>query len=63
MKFMLHIALDELIRMETIACAETGILLAAWRDQCARNLSAYENLYASRLTNENEKHLRVCINE
>ncbi|KAF4528268.1 hypothetical protein B566_EDAN014158 [Ephemera danica] len=52
--------LDELIRMETIACAETGVLLAAWRDHCARNLAAYESLYVSRLTNENEKFLGIA---
>jgi Axonemal dynein light chain len=50
---------DELIRQETIACAETGILMAAWRDHCARSLKAYEDLYVSRLAQENQKYLKV----
>lgn len=57
-------AADELIRQETIACAETGILMAAWRDHCARSLKAYEDLYVSRLAQENQKYLKViafCI--
>jgi len=48
-----------MIRQETIACAETGILMAAWRDHCNRSLQAYEDLYVSRLAHENQKYLKV----
>jgi hypothetical protein len=54
-----NVNVDELIRQETIACAETGILMAAWRDHCVRNLTAYEDLFISRLVIENEKYLKV----
>ncbi|XP_065352116.1 axonemal dynein light intermediate polypeptide 1-like [Cloeon dipterum] len=55
---LLSQALDELIREESIACAETGILMAAWRDHCVRTLKAYEDLYVSRLAHENQKYLK-----